>query len=248
MRCTGASTGAGRRTAARRSRQGWKPESGFLHYGWEGYSEAILLYVLALGSPTHPLRGRLLPGMDRDLSVGESLRLRFPVCRAAVHSPVLACMDRFSRHPRSLHAREALRLFREQPARDSTSSANTRGAIRIEFAGYDEDCWGLTACDGPSNDAAGHRSPSGDAVRLCRARRALWARRRNARRLGGAGVAAVRARHRARRRAQHSAALSGDDVPTHRYASSFNPTLLERRPARAGSRPATSGSTRASWS
>ena len=36
-------------------RQGWKPECGFLHYGWEGYSEAIVLYVLALGSPTHAL-------------------------------------------------------------------------------------------------------------------------------------------------------------------------------------------------
>src|SRR3546814_19370267 len=35
--------------------QGWKPECGFLHYGWEGYSEAIVLYVLALGSPTHPI-------------------------------------------------------------------------------------------------------------------------------------------------------------------------------------------------
>src|SRR3546814_3046578 len=23
--------------------QGWKPECGFLHYGWEGYSEAIVL-------------------------------------------------------------------------------------------------------------------------------------------------------------------------------------------------------------
>lgn len=32
---------------------GWKPESGFLKYYWDqGYSEAILLYVLALGSPT----------------------------------------------------------------------------------------------------------------------------------------------------------------------------------------------------
>jgi len=37
---------------------GWKPESGFLPYRWEGYSEAILLYVLALGSPTHPLPAR----------------------------------------------------------------------------------------------------------------------------------------------------------------------------------------------
>ncbi|HEY5613807.1 MAG TPA: glucoamylase family protein, partial [Lysobacter sp.] len=38
-------------------RMGWKPECGFLHYGWDGYSEAIVLYVLALGSPTHPLKG-----------------------------------------------------------------------------------------------------------------------------------------------------------------------------------------------
>lgn len=36
-------------------KHGWKPESGFLNYGWEGYSEAIILYALGLGSPTHPL-------------------------------------------------------------------------------------------------------------------------------------------------------------------------------------------------
>src|SRR6266852_468075 len=34
---------------------GWKPECGFLHYGWEGYNEATILYVLGLASPTHPL-------------------------------------------------------------------------------------------------------------------------------------------------------------------------------------------------
>jgi len=28
---------------------GWKPESGFLPYRWEGYDEALLLYVLGLG-------------------------------------------------------------------------------------------------------------------------------------------------------------------------------------------------------
>ena len=31
---------------ARTIYQGWKPESGYLHYGWEGYSEAIVLYAL----------------------------------------------------------------------------------------------------------------------------------------------------------------------------------------------------------
>ena len=34
---------------------GWTPESGFLKYRWEGYDEALLVYVLGLGSPTYPL-------------------------------------------------------------------------------------------------------------------------------------------------------------------------------------------------
>ena len=32
---------------------GWHPESGFLGSDWRGYNEAMLLYVLAIGSPTH---------------------------------------------------------------------------------------------------------------------------------------------------------------------------------------------------
>ncbi len=30
---------------------GWKPESGFLQWHWEGYDEALILYLLALGAP-----------------------------------------------------------------------------------------------------------------------------------------------------------------------------------------------------
>jgi hypothetical protein len=38
---------------------GWKPESGFLPYRWDtNYSEALILYVLALGSPTFPVDPR----------------------------------------------------------------------------------------------------------------------------------------------------------------------------------------------
>jgi len=32
---------------------GWKPEEGFLPLDWRGFNEAMILYVLALGSPTH---------------------------------------------------------------------------------------------------------------------------------------------------------------------------------------------------
>lgn len=34
---------------------GWRPEEGFLAWRWDAYSEALLLYAMGLGSPTHPL-------------------------------------------------------------------------------------------------------------------------------------------------------------------------------------------------
>ena len=46
---------------ARHRQRARKPESGFLNYGWEGYSEALLLYRLGLGSPSHPLTEARFP-------------------------------------------------------------------------------------------------------------------------------------------------------------------------------------------
>lgn len=34
---------------------GWSPESGFQTHDWIGYNEGMLIYVLAAGSPTHPV-------------------------------------------------------------------------------------------------------------------------------------------------------------------------------------------------
>jgi len=34
---------------------GWRPETGFIKYRWTGYSEALILYILALASPTSPI-------------------------------------------------------------------------------------------------------------------------------------------------------------------------------------------------
>jgi len=38
---------------------GWLPEEGFLPSRWDAYSEALILYVLALGSPTHGIPERV---------------------------------------------------------------------------------------------------------------------------------------------------------------------------------------------
>lgn len=34
---------------------GWTPADGFMEYDWRGYNEAMLLYIIALGSPTFPV-------------------------------------------------------------------------------------------------------------------------------------------------------------------------------------------------
>lgn len=34
---------------------GWLPETGFIPHSWRGYNEAMILYILALASPTHPI-------------------------------------------------------------------------------------------------------------------------------------------------------------------------------------------------
>ena len=34
---------------------GWHPESGFISSDWKGYDEGMIVYILALGSPTHPI-------------------------------------------------------------------------------------------------------------------------------------------------------------------------------------------------
>ena len=40
---------------------GWKPETGFLRSRWQGYNEALILYVLGLGSPSHSLPEKSYP-------------------------------------------------------------------------------------------------------------------------------------------------------------------------------------------
>lgn len=44
---------------------GWKRGKGFLKYKWDFYSEASLLYLLAIGSPTHPISSESWYGWQR---------------------------------------------------------------------------------------------------------------------------------------------------------------------------------------
>ena len=49
---------------------------GLHHLDWTGYDEAMILYVLALGSPTHPDRPDGVDGVDPHISMGAAISAR----------------------------------------------------------------------------------------------------------------------------------------------------------------------------
>lgn len=129
-------------------RQGWKPESGFLHYGWEGYNEAIVLYVLALGSPTHALRSDCYQAWTETYQwenlYGYDLLHAGPLF---VHQFSHAWID--LRGPRDRFMREKRCDYFENSRRAAYVQREYAKRNPLGHAGYDENCWGLTACDGP---------------------------------------------------------------------------------------------------
>ena len=173
-------------------RQGWKPESGFLHYGWDGYDEATILYVLGLASPTHPLpRDSIRQAGPRPIS-GKTFTITsffMPGRSSSIIFPRHGSI--FPAYAIASCARRIQRLFRKQPARDAMSSANTRGAIRSALKAMARIVGALRRTTAPGFKTRENRRQGTPLSRLCRTRRALWARRRNDGALRDARIAAV---------------------------------------------------------
>lgn len=128
---------------------GWKPGSGFLNYGWEGYSEALLMYALGLGSPTHALTESSFPAWTSTYQWENLYGIDFLYAGPLfIHQFSHAWIDfrgirdHFMREKRCDYfenSRRATYVQREYAIRNPHS-----------FTGYDEDDWGLSAGDGPS--------------------------------------------------------------------------------------------------
>jgi hypothetical protein len=127
---------------------GWTPEGGFLPYRWSGYDEATLLYVLGLGSPTHPLAPESYAAWTstyewktiygHDLLYGGPL---FIHQYSHIWLDMRGIQDAFARDKGIDYAensRRATHVQREYAIRNP-----------LDFAGYGENFWGLTASDGP---------------------------------------------------------------------------------------------------
>ena len=147
---------------------GWKPECGFLNYGWQGYNEALVLYALGMGSTTHPLTPVSFEAWTVTYQWENLYGIDFLVAGPLfVHEFSHAWIDfrgirdRFMREKNCDYFENSRRAVQVQR---QYSTRNPRG-----FSGYGQDCWGLSAGDGPSGAprtvAGRHQSFYGYAAR-----------------------------------------------------------------------------------
>lgn len=127
---------------------GWRPETGFIPYRWQGYDEGLLLYMLALGSPTHALP-----------------RSTFEAWASTYEWKGVYDLDHLYSAPlfthQLSHAWIDFRGIQDDfmRAKGIDYFENTRRATLIQqryaidnplgFRDYGADCWGITASDGP---------------------------------------------------------------------------------------------------
>jgi hypothetical protein len=127
---------------------GWRPESGFIPYRWEGYDEGLLLYILGLGSPTHPLPP-------------ESYRAYTSTYQwKRIYDRELLYSGPLFTHQLShmwIDFRGIRDEFMKQHGTDYFENSRQATFVQQEYAihnpmgfrGYGEHCWGFTASDGP---------------------------------------------------------------------------------------------------
>jgi hypothetical protein len=127
---------------------GWKPESGFIPHRWTGYDEGLLLYILGLGSPTYPLPAESYAAYCSTYTwkriYGRELLYSGPLFTHQLSHLWIdfrGIRDAFMRERGSDYfenSRQATFVQQEHAIRNP-----------MEWVGYGEYCWGITACDGP---------------------------------------------------------------------------------------------------
>jgi hypothetical protein len=128
---------------------GWKPESGFLPFRWDtGYSEAMILYALALGSPTFPIDSQ---GYKEWISTFEWKKVYDIEYLYAgplfIHQMSHLWLDFRGIHD-DFNRKKGIDYF--ENTRRATYVQRQYGIENpLGFAHYHEYGWGLTASDGP---------------------------------------------------------------------------------------------------
>ncbi|PPU67620.1 glucoamylase family protein [Xanthomonas pisi] len=137
---------------------GWFPESGFIDHDWMGYNEAMMLYILALGSPTHGVDPEAWTSWTRtynnDWGVYQGQEyLSFGPLFGHQYSHVwIDFRDIQDQYMRERGIDYFLNSRRATLAQRDYAIDNP-----MKWKDYGENVWGLTAGDGPQNTSQEYR-------------------------------------------------------------------------------------------
>ncbi|HVK52386.1 MAG TPA: glucoamylase family protein [Pseudoxanthomonas sp.] len=137
---------------------GWFPESGIIPHDWKGYNEAMMLYILALGSPTHPVKPEAWEVWTR--TYGESWGvyqgqeyLTFGPHFGHQYSHVWIDF----RGIQDAYMRERGIDYFENSRRATYAQRQYAIENPMKWRDYGENVWGLTASDGPQQTLQEYR-------------------------------------------------------------------------------------------
>jgi hypothetical protein len=127
---------------------GWKPERGFIKYRWNGYSEALFLYVLALASPTFPISPESYRAWTHTYQWKSVYGFEHVYAGPLFIHQISHIWIDFRGIQDDYMKGRGLDYFensrRATYAQQQYAIRNPRG-----FKGYGEHIWGITASDGP---------------------------------------------------------------------------------------------------
>ncbi len=131
---------------------GWTPEHGFHDLTWNGYNEAMFLYIIALGSPTHPVPAEAWEHWTSSYAWGPMYGYEYVQFAPLFGHQFTQCWLDLRGVPDTYMRAHGIDYFensrRATLAQRAYASANEKGWI-----GYSDSLWGFTACDGPKDTA-----------------------------------------------------------------------------------------------
>lgn len=129
---------------------GWHPESGFISSTWRGYNEAMILYTLALGSPTHAISTEAWNEWTKSYVWATYYKREFVSFGPLFGHQYSHCWIDYRQIRDAYMKDKGIDYFentrRATYAQQSYARENPEG-----YADYSESIWGFTACDGPGS-------------------------------------------------------------------------------------------------
>jgi hypothetical protein len=129
---------------------GWTPEKGFIYYDWKGYMEGMIVPVLALGSPTHPVPAEAWPEYTRS-QVWSSFYGQEHVGFGPLFGHQFSHVWIDFRGVRDAYMSQKGIDYAENTRRATYAQRAYAMQNPGQWKGYGPNIWGISACDGPAD-------------------------------------------------------------------------------------------------